>query len=212
LNTDAANYSADGLYYFTRYAKDNTCNTAFTASGGQYTLRVGPPPPPSAGTNTYKCGTRTWSEPVKMAECNKSSFTWAQYTPDCRSYTWNGINYFYYNWEYVNTNKNTMCPSPWFVPELTHYNIMRSCYNVTEPNGTYFPENSLWGGAVPGYGDSDGSVNYSGGGGFYWTLSSGNGSDDPTSHAYAFEISVGGHLHRMWAHSKNYGFQLRCVR
>jgi uncharacterized protein (TIGR02145 family) len=40
IGTDAANYSAAGTYYFNRYAKDATCNTAFVAATGAYTLGV----------------------------------------------------------------------------------------------------------------------------------------------------------------------------
>jgi uncharacterized protein (TIGR02145 family) len=40
LNADAANYAAAGTYYFNRYVKDGTCNTAPVASSGTYTLKV----------------------------------------------------------------------------------------------------------------------------------------------------------------------------
>jgi hypothetical protein len=46
LNSDAANYAAAGEYNINRYAKDATCNTAWVAASGVYTLtvvRVGPP-------------------------------------------------------------------------------------------------------------------------------------------------------------------------
>jgi uncharacterized protein (TIGR02145 family) len=36
-------YATPGTYYFNRYAKDATCNTAWVAAAGTYTLRVLPP-------------------------------------------------------------------------------------------------------------------------------------------------------------------------
>ena len=40
LNNNSTNYSTEGTYYFTRYAHDEFCNTAWAASSGQYTLTV----------------------------------------------------------------------------------------------------------------------------------------------------------------------------
>jgi hypothetical protein len=45
LNSDATNYSIIGTYYFNRYAKDATCNTAWMAATGTYTLNVIIAPP-----------------------------------------------------------------------------------------------------------------------------------------------------------------------
>jgi uncharacterized protein (TIGR02145 family) len=152
INSDATNYNTAGTYYFTRYAKDGACHTTFTASDGTYTLTVAIPTPPSAGTKTYTCGTQTWSEPVKIAACAQSSFTNHYTTPYCRSYTYNGINYFYYNWAYVNANKGTMCPSPWHVPTITEFSALLSCLG-NSTNGVYYPESSTWGGALAGSAD-----------------------------------------------------------
>jgi hypothetical protein len=40
LSSDAANYSTAGTYRFNRYAHDATCNTAYVAATGTYTLYV----------------------------------------------------------------------------------------------------------------------------------------------------------------------------
>jgi hypothetical protein len=40
LSRDAANYNTAGTYYFNRYAHDATCNTAWLAATGTYTLVV----------------------------------------------------------------------------------------------------------------------------------------------------------------------------
>jgi hypothetical protein len=43
IGMDAANYTTFGTYYFNRYAKDATCNTAWVAATGTYTLIVSHP-------------------------------------------------------------------------------------------------------------------------------------------------------------------------
>ncbi|MDR0582325.1 MAG: hypothetical protein LBG31_05105 [Prevotellaceae bacterium] len=40
LNNDNTNYASPGTYYIRRYAKNDICDTTWTASGGQYTLIV----------------------------------------------------------------------------------------------------------------------------------------------------------------------------
>jgi uncharacterized protein (TIGR02145 family) len=150
INSDATNYSTAGTYYFTRYAKDGACNTTFTASSGQYTLTVGPSPPPSAGTKTYTCGTQTWSEPIKIAACNKSSWSSSTANPECRSNYYNSNMYYYYNWAYVNANKGVMCPAPWHVPTRTEFLDLISCMTLAGTEDQYWPETSVWGGARAG--------------------------------------------------------------
>jgi hypothetical protein len=151
VGNDASNYAAAGTYDFTRYAHDATCNTSWNPSSGQYTLTVQTPNyPPGAGTNTYTCGTQVWSEPVRVADCDKESFTASNTAPDCRSYTYNGIRYYYYNWVYVNNNKTTMCPSPWRVPSPTDFDTVMNCLGTSTITGVYYPESSVWGGALAG--------------------------------------------------------------
>jgi uncharacterized protein (TIGR02145 family) len=40
IGNDASNYSSAGTYYINRYAKDATCNTAWMAASGTYTLNI----------------------------------------------------------------------------------------------------------------------------------------------------------------------------
>jgi uncharacterized protein (TIGR02145 family) len=205
LNSDLSNYDTEGAYTFTRYAKDGTCNTAFTPSGGQYALEVVyVPPPPGAGTNTYTCGTQTWSEPVKIAACDKTSYDNDYVTPYCRSYTYNGIKYFYYNWAYMNANKGTMCPSPWHVPTSSDFTTLINCLGTSETFGKYYPEYSTWGGAKAGR-CSGGAVGQQGEIAFYWANDNCNGNLCPY-------LIIAADTAAMGSFNKNFGYQVRCVR
>jgi uncharacterized protein (TIGR02145 family) len=205
INNSATNYSTAGTYYFTRYAHDGTCNTAWTASSGQYTLTVAVPNPPGAGTNTHTCGSQIWSEQVRIADCNKSSYTNSTTVPHCRSYTYNSIVYYYYNWAYVDTYGATMCPGPWRVPSVTDFENLVSCLGTSPTNGIYYPESSTWGGALSGYAGAS-IMNDMGINGSYWSAT-GNGVGNAYSMvfttSYATVLGIGG---------KEFGHSLRCVR
>jgi uncharacterized protein (TIGR02145 family) len=58
LSSDASNYATAGTHYFTRYAKDATCNTAWVLSTGTYTLGV-----EATGTNQPQ-GSCTFTRPA----------------------------------------------------------------------------------------------------------------------------------------------------
>jgi uncharacterized protein (TIGR02145 family) len=124
LNKDPENYSTAGTYYFTRYAKDG-CNTTFTPSGGQYTLRVVPDValPPYSGTLTWTVGMQIWSGALSnpVAGCvSTTNFGSASIPSDAFYLTsglYNGSGYMY-NWDCVDKTGSALCPSPWRVPTL----------------------------------------------------------------------------------------------
>jgi uncharacterized protein (TIGR02145 family) len=208
INNSTTNYATAGTYYFRRYAHDEFCNTAWVASSGQYTLTVVVAPPPNAGTKTYVCGTQTWSEPVKIASCNTSSFTKSTTSPYCRSNTYNSIVYYYYNWPYVKTyGASTMCPSPWRVPSESDW---EKCYDTLgqySANGKWYPESSTWGGALAGSANES-TMEGVGANGVYWTT---------TKHLNSEVLAAYIVLHATAADYGNYlsydrGLQVRCVR
>jgi hypothetical protein len=86
-------------------------------------------PPHAASTKTWMLGNRTWSDAIQVLECNKTSFINSNTDPQCRSYTYGGNTFYYYNWPYVSLNATTLCPSPWRVPSLSDFNILAD--NVT---------------------------------------------------------------------------------
>jgi hypothetical protein len=192
LNTDVGNYDIEGIYYFTRYAKDGTCNTEFTASGGQYTLTVFTPP-----TDSWTCNTQTWSQALRtpVAGCESTS-TLSTDNPPPAQYKDNGSAYgYYYNWTCVIVYKDTLCPSPWSVPSRTDFDTLMSCSSNSELV-------SAWG--LPGYAAGD-IMAYVGIASFLWTT-----TELPPGSANSFvhqvsEWHVGGS-------GKQHGFPVRCVR
>jgi hypothetical protein len=78
-----------------------------------------PIPPYAASTQTWTFGNSSliWSDVIHIPNCNNPFDDSSLDEPKCCSYavdetTW----YYYYNWPYVNTNKDELCPSPWRVP------------------------------------------------------------------------------------------------
>jgi uncharacterized protein (TIGR02145 family) len=70
----------------------------------------------AASTKTWTVGSQIWSDVINIPACDHDAYTNSNDVPYCRSYTTSGIKWYYYNWPYVNANKNTLCPSPWRVP------------------------------------------------------------------------------------------------
>jgi uncharacterized protein (TIGR02145 family) len=73
-------------------------------------------PPLAASARLWTVGSQIWSDVINVPECDHDAFTNSATVPYCRSYTVSGKKWYYYNWSYVNANKNTLCPSPWHVP------------------------------------------------------------------------------------------------
>jgi hypothetical protein len=129
ISSDATNYNTAGAYYFTRYAKDGTCNTTFTASGGQYTLWVSFPSVISA--DTWTCGTQLWSDVlIEPAGCAKTT-SLSTSTPPAQYITFAETPGFYYNWTCVDLHGDTLCPSPWRVPSRTDLDNISVCGGLT---------------------------------------------------------------------------------
>jgi hypothetical protein len=55
IGNNTSNYATAGIYYINRYAKDATCNTAWVASSGTYTLTVEGPPGTIPATKCTRC-------------------------------------------------------------------------------------------------------------------------------------------------------------
>ena len=206
LSNSTTNYSAVGTYTFRRYAHDGTCNTAWVASSGQYTLTVTVTPPPNAGTKTYTCGNQKWSEPVRIAECNKTSFTNDNMAAHCRSNNVNRVTIYYYNWRYVAAyGSTTMCPTPWRIPTRADFQTLVQCLGSSPTNGVYFPATAPWGGSLGGYA-SNNKV-YETYRAYYWT-----GSRDGSYYNVYFFAVDDPSLDTNSSLEMRYGMQVRCVQ
>jgi hypothetical protein len=198
LSADAAsNYGTAGTYYFKRYAKHSSCNSAFTASSGQYTLTVLCPTPPFSGCETWTYGTQTWSGALSnpVSGCTSTSSLSTSDSPPAQ-YRNNGTTYgYYYNWTCVNNNAIILCPSPWHVPTNDEFYALIA--NTT--SATLIED---WG--LPGY--ATGSDVYAvDNTASFW--SSTNTTDGKSSYLdyYAGNVIVS---EALWYR----GFQIKCVR
>jgi uncharacterized protein (TIGR02145 family) len=202
LNTDAANYSTAGTYYFTRYAKDGTCNPTFTASNGTYTLTVAAPYPPGAGTNTYTTCSQIWSAPVRIAACDKTDFAFYDAGPNCRSGTNNNEKFYYYNKLYVQENLDNLCPPPWRVPDKDDFEELIFCLGNSNP--PYFAPSGVWGANATGWIQMNNELNATSAA-CYWTRTGDDGE-------FRYFLRLGDVIPGLHLAVINYGLPVRCVR
>jgi hypothetical protein len=156
-------------------------------------------PPLAATTQTWTFGDQTWSDAIHCPECNKETFEESYTAPQCRSYTESGKTFYYYNWAYVDANKNKMCPSPWRVPTKEDFEILAN-------NTTTSALTDAWG--YGGFVYDDGSVYAVSRQFHYWSS-----TDDSRyyTHAYFFCIDVSGSISPSNDY-KDSGKQVRCVK
>jgi hypothetical protein len=172
-------------------------------------------PPHAAGTMTWTFGGQTWSDAIHCAECNKESFTESATDPQCRSYTSGTNTWYYYNWPYVNANKNILCPSPWRVP--THADFL---YLVDHTTAVNLLKNWV-AGDIENWDTGDvragGMVEHRSPFALYFLYlwsDDDYDADDNHSAEYAKGMQTYGlpwRLMPIWA-EKSWGFQLRCVK
>ncbi|MDR0694577.1 MAG: fibrobacter succinogenes major paralogous domain-containing protein, partial [Prevotellaceae bacterium] len=73
-------------------------------------------PPHAASDKIWVFGDQTWSDAIRVPECNNDHFELSATAPQCRSYNYEGKIYYYYNWSYVQAYAEKLCPTPWHVP------------------------------------------------------------------------------------------------
>jgi hypothetical protein len=153
-------------------------------------------PPYAASTMTWTFGNQTWSDAIHYPECNKGTFQDSYSDPQCRSYTEEGKTWYYYNWVYVDANKETMCPAPWRMPSKSDFNTLVSVTN-------YATLISAWGygGRCISSGALDGQDMFAD----YWSSQQNDGSNAYNLYYYSSNLGVN-------ATAKYYGFQVRCVK
>ena len=71
----------------------------------------------AASTKTWTVGKQTWSDAIRIPECNKNSYRSRETDPECCSYAKDGNTRYYYNWRYVQMHATHLCPAPWRVPD-----------------------------------------------------------------------------------------------
>jgi hypothetical protein len=172
-----------------------------TVAAGTLTQQVavtqaGVTPSYAASTQTWTFGAQTWSDAIRIPECDKESFTSDYNNPQCRSYTEGANTWYYYNWPYVNANKGTLCPSPWRVPSREDFDALVS-------NTTYSALSSAWG--YGGYTIS--SLNNVSVTAYHWSS-----TESSSNITYAHFLRYGSDNLYVTTLYKDAGMQVRCVR
>jgi hypothetical protein len=154
----------------------------------------GKTPPHAASAKTWVIGDQTWSDAIRIPECNKASFIKSETEPDCRSYTEGGNTWYYYNWEYVSRYAAKLCPSPWRMPTKEDFDIL------TENKSTGFPDIWGYGGRANASAMENVSVH-----GNYWSSTENSSQTGNQMYYGSSGIFVGRFI-------KFYGDQVRCVK
>ncbi|MDR3180617.1 MAG: hypothetical protein LBT61_01645 [Prevotellaceae bacterium] len=156
-------------------------------------------PPLAASTQTWTFGDQTWSDAIQCPECNRKTFEESDTEPQCRNYAdaESGKTFYYYNWPYVDANKNTMCPSPWRVPTRKDFDelVGTACANLLGKS---------WG--YGGYAEGS-SLSLENSEAAYWSNTEMYGYTNDAYYMFYHRIGLGVH-----AKVKDVGMQVRCVK
>jgi hypothetical protein len=165
-------------------------------------------PPHAASTQTWTFGKQTWSDAIQVPECNKADFIESESVPDCRSYTdlESGKTFYYYNWPYVDANKDKLCPGVWRRPVVATYDaLVAHLSGLTQDAQEAFL--SAWGlgglfvGPILEHASGFPVV------GWYWTT-----AVEAYQLDYAYGYAFGAQLHGHILTAKHIGMQVRCVK
>jgi uncharacterized protein (TIGR02145 family) len=167
----------------------------------------------AASTQTWRvsgtAGTQTWSAPINIPGCGKTTYSATNSTADCRN---NGTYGYLYSWVYVSNNASTLCDNGWRVPTSTDFCTLDKILNnnlacTDNRSGIYGSTyNSIWGGSYGGYVSSSNVLGGQGTYGEYWSSTAYSGD-------YAHDLEyTASHVRPVPYDPKGYGFQVRCVK
>jgi hypothetical protein len=169
------------------------------------------PPPYAASVQIWTVGSQTWSDAINDPACDHDAFTNSTSDPYCRSYSMDGPKWYLYNWPYVNANKNTLCPSPWRVPNKNDFVELDVALGGDGTARTGVPLKWITDNYVNAWGGSwgraaNGSVLSE------IVIIEYNSSDaDGAGRSFGLRAHVDGDLEPNHSHGKWYGFRIRCV-
>jgi uncharacterized protein (TIGR02145 family) len=210
LYTISGTPSVAGTFDYALTAAVGGCTSA--ASVGTLTVNAvaTTTPPYAASTKTWTVGNQIWSDVINVPECDHDAFTNSTTDPYCRSYSIDGIKWYYYNWVYVNKNLKTLCPAQWRVPTTDDFTVLdkalggsgqdRSNVPLTWITAHYLRE---WGSELNGW--VNGIMQGVGDALVYW-------SDEVSSTGRYLCVYTDGRIYLAYAASKVHGFNVRCVK
>jgi uncharacterized protein (TIGR02145 family) len=163
----------------------------------------------AASTRTWTVGSQVWSDAINIPECDHDAYTQSTTDPYCRSATVSGKKWYYYNWTYVNKNKNILCPSPWHVPTKDDFIALDKAFGgsgVTRSGValSWITEHYIeaWGAAFNGWvGGGAGSVLD------YYSM-----DETADGKGIYLEIYASGSVRPNMEYSKSLGVNVRCVK
>lgn len=156
-------------------------------------------PPDAASNKVWVFGNQTWSDAIHISECNQEGFTISDTDPQCCSYTYENNAYYYYNWLYVITHADKLCPSPWRVPTRADFDKLE---NITYTNAIRLQY--LWGfGGMA----TDRMVYYVDNDAYYWSS-----TERTFETAYDLFYTNSGGIIPEHTPLKFLGYQVRCVK
>ncbi len=169
-----------------------------------------------ASSQTWKVGSREWSDAVQATGCNKTEYLGyenSKVRADCRSNPGQKGNLF--SWAAVIRYQDQLCPDGWRVPTKDDFIALDVALGGTGENrsgASYIPfinekYLNLWGGSYGGYCYSDGTLGNQGASAVYWSQSEYN-----TGIGFYLNFGSVGSVNPQNIYSKDYGFPLRCVR
>jgi hypothetical protein len=94
-------------------------------------------PPYAASQRVWIFGSQTWSDAIKIPECNKGSYSTQRCAVSCRR--WNST--YLYNQHYAYENQLSLCPSPWHIPSSEDIELLE----IAAPGATLSQQ---WGGCT----------------------------------------------------------------
>jgi hypothetical protein len=150
----------------------------------------------AASKKVWVFGEQVWSDAVRCPDCNKDALEDSYTAPRCRSYTSDEKTRDYYNWAYVDANKEEMCPSPWRVPTKKDFDVLVS----NTASSTLI---DAWG--YGGYADGK-SVYHLNTDANYWSS-----TEDSNNNAFYLYYRESGSMN-VTSYKKNQGYQVRCVK
>jgi uncharacterized protein (TIGR02145 family) len=168
----------------------------------------------AASTKMWTVGSQVWSDFINVVPtCDHDAFTSSNDVPYCRSHMRDGKKWYYYNWAYVQANKNTLCPSPWRVPSKDDFIALDRAFGGTGLNRggvdvSWLTEHYIneWG--------SDFESGYAGGASVITSLSVFFGAypDGSTPTVNALVFGKNGRLEPQFSCCATQGHSVRCVK
>jgi uncharacterized protein YjdB len=167
--------------------------------------KASPPPPHAASSDTWQYGNLIWSDRINVAgdDCDNKAFARSESAAG-GTYSDAGVTRYYYNWHYVDTNKESMCPSPWRVPTSDDFGVI-----LTATTGADLTAAWGFGGRYDSWGSISWYTGFNPQGLLLWSATS--DQSDGTK-AMNLQVVPGWGTWAVGGDSKMEGRQVRCVR